>query len=207
MVNIMWTSNNLECCPDEPRSDIFFQRRLYLGVYPMAPLPAADHCIGWNTTIIPWCFTPYTVDVHASRIHRASVSPLFRPWLTTGAIRIRYVNYGPLFAAIAGKRYHLVAHAVTVTRGTAVANAFIKNGTMLYPVTLASTSSVTLELRGVPLSVTGFEAMSPGPNTSWGKVAAATKGLGGAWTVQVAFADARKMHAALVRSIDRSVGL
>ena len=30
-VNIMWTSNNLECCPDEPRSDIFFQRRLYLG--------------------------------------------------------------------------------------------------------------------------------------------------------------------------------
>ena len=39
MVNIMWTSNNLECCSDEPRSDIFFQRRLYLGVYPMAPLP------------------------------------------------------------------------------------------------------------------------------------------------------------------------
>jgi hypothetical protein len=53
-VNIMWTSNNLECCPDEPRSDLFFQRRLYLGVYPMAPLPAADHCIGYNSTIVPW---------------------------------------------------------------------------------------------------------------------------------------------------------
>ena len=125
--------------------------------------------------------------------------------LTTGAIRIRYVNYGPLFAAISGKRYHLVAHAVTVTRGTAVANAFVKNGTMLYPVMLASTSSVTLELRGVPSGVTGFEAMSPGPNTSWEKVAAATKGLDGAWTVQITFADARRMHAALVRSIDRSL--
>ena len=49
MVNIMWTANNMECCPDEPQADVFFQRRLYMGVYPMAPLPAADHCIGCET--------------------------------------------------------------------------------------------------------------------------------------------------------------
>ena len=54
MVNIMWTGNNLECCPDEKTADVFFQRRVYLGVYPMAPLPAADHCIGYNSTIVPW---------------------------------------------------------------------------------------------------------------------------------------------------------
>ena len=176
MVNIMWTGNNMECCPDEPRSDIFFQRRLYLGVYPMAPLPAADHCIGWNTTIIPW-----------------------------------YVNYGPLFAATAGKRYHLVPHAVTVTEGVAVANAFALHTlyrgsanatTLLYPVALATTSSVTLELRGVPPTVTGFEATYPGPSAGrWSKVAAAKKLQGDAWSVQVAFADARKSHAALVRSV------
>lgn len=120
-----------------------------------------------------------------------------------GAARDRYVSYGPLFEAIAGKRYHLVAHAVTVAQGTAVANAFVKNTTMLYPVALASTSKVTLELQGVPSSVTGFEQMSPGPNAGWGKVAAATKGLDGAWTVHLAFTDARKLHAALVRSIAR----
>jgi hypothetical protein len=169
MVNIMWTSNNKECCPDEPHSDLFFQRRMYMGVYPMAPLPAADHCIGYNSTIVPW-----------------------------------YVNYGPLFAAIAGKRYNLVAHAVAVTAGAAIANAFVKNGTeLLYPVSLATTSSVTLALRGVPSSVTIFEATYPGASAgSWSKVASATKGgEEGAWEVTVTFADSRASHAALVRSV------
>lgn len=89
-----------------------------------------------------------------------------------------------------------------MTDGTAVANAFEKNGTLLFPVALASTRSVTLELHGVPAGVAGFEAMFPGPGDgSWRKVAAAAKGAAeGAWTVKVAFADSRKMHAALVRS-------
>ena len=43
MVNIMWTSNNIECCPDEPHSDIFFQERLYLGVYPMVGPPGTPN--------------------------------------------------------------------------------------------------------------------------------------------------------------------
>eukprot|EP01048_Picozoa_sp_COSAG05_P030314 COSAG05_NODE_10458_length_564_cov_1.245161_2_plen_58_part_01 len=37
MVNIMWTANNLECCRTETDADLYFQQRLYMGVYPMAP--------------------------------------------------------------------------------------------------------------------------------------------------------------------------
>ena len=57
MVNIMWTANNLatlECCRTETDADLYFQQRLYMGVYPMAPLPAADHGIGFNSTVVPW---------------------------------------------------------------------------------------------------------------------------------------------------------
>jgi hypothetical protein len=52
MVNIMWTGSNLECCRTEALADEYFQHRLYMGVYPMAPLPSADHCIGYNK--VPW---------------------------------------------------------------------------------------------------------------------------------------------------------
>jgi hypothetical protein len=104
----------------------------------------------------------------------------------------------------AGKRYNLVPHAVSVSAGTAVANAFLsQNGTvLLYPVSLATSSKVTLELRGVPSSVTGFEATYPGTSAgSWSKVAGATKGGGGSkgggdtWQVTVAFSDSRTHHA------------
>ena len=106
-----------------------------------APLPAADHCIGYNSTIVPW-----------------------------------YVNYGPLFKELAGKRYNLQPHAVAVTAGTAVANAFVLNGTLIYPVALATTDSVTLELRGVEASVTAFEATYPGAAAGeWSQVGTATK--------------------------------
>ena len=69
-----------------------------------------------------------------------------------------------------GKRYNLRAHAVTVSEG--VANAFIApDGSHIYPVALVEGSSATLELRGVPTNVTGFEASFPGAAAgSWAKV-------------------------------------
>eukprot|EP00656_Telonema_subtile_P046598 TRINITY_DN5308_c0_g2_i1.p1 TRINITY_DN5308_c0_g2~~TRINITY_DN5308_c0_g2_i1.p1 ORF type:complete len:204 (+),score=49.38 TRINITY_DN5308_c0_g2_i1:219-830(+) len=53
-VNILWTTNYAECCETEQAADVYFQRRLYMGVYPMAPLPDADHCIGANSKIEGW---------------------------------------------------------------------------------------------------------------------------------------------------------
>jgi len=43
---ILWTSNANECCRSAEVADSYFQRRLYMKVYPMAPFPQADHCIG-----------------------------------------------------------------------------------------------------------------------------------------------------------------
>ena len=111
-----------------------------------------------------------------------------------------YVAYGPLFESLMGKRYNLRAHAVTVSEG--VANAFIApDGSHIYPVALVKGSSATLELRGVPANVTGFEASFPGAAAgTWAKVKSASK-QGSGWRVQVAFADSRASHAALVRSV------
>jgi hypothetical protein len=41
MISILWTDR----AGTEEQMDSYFQRHLYLGVHPMAPLPAADHCI------------------------------------------------------------------------------------------------------------------------------------------------------------------
>ena len=170
MVNIMWTSDNHECCPNEAAADIYFQRRVYLGVYPMAPLPAADHCIGYNATIEPW-----------------------------------YVNYGSLFAALQGKQFNTAPHAVSIVSPTArgaVANAFVRGATLLYPVALVPTDTVTLEARAVPMDVSGFEAIYPGDNANaWKPVYAASKSGLGVWQITIHFADKRPLHAAVVRSV------
>ena len=64
--------------------------------------------------------------------------------------------------------------------GVAIVNAFLKNGTeLLYRVSLATTSSA-LALRGVPSSVTSFEATYLGASAGrWSQVASATKGVEG----------------------------
>eukprot|EP01051_Picozoa_sp_SAG22_P007710 SAG22_NODE_552_length_9177_cov_15.661489_4_plen_490_part_00 len=165
MVNIMWTSNNLECCPNEPFADQYFQQRLYMGVYPMAPLPAADHCIGYNKTIVPW-----------------------------------FVNYGPLYKALAGKTFNLAPHAVSVVAGAATSNAFLNNGSYIYPIAMATSKEVTLQLEAVDTAVVRFEFSLPGPTAGeWRPVAKATKNTKG-WRVTVEFEGIKAHHAALVRS-------
>jgi hypothetical protein len=42
---ILWTYNSHECCSSPEVADAYFQTRLYLKVFPMAPFPQADHCI------------------------------------------------------------------------------------------------------------------------------------------------------------------
>ena len=168
MVNIMWTGSAGECCRTEADADVYFQRRLFMGVYPMAPIPASDHSISYD---------PVTASY--------------------------YAQYGALFAAIQGKRFNFAPHAVRVIKGTAAANAFVlRNNTLIYPVGLASTASVALELRSVPESVTGWEATYPGPTAGhWSRLSNATRLADSTWQVMVAFADAKANHAAIVRSV------
>ena len=168
MVNIMWTGSAGECCRTEADADVYFQRRLFMGVYPMAPIPASDHSISYD---------PLTASY--------------------------YAHYGALFASLQGKRFNFAPQAVRVRSGAAVANAFVlRNGTLVYPVGLATTASVTLELRSVPESVAGWEATYPGPTAGqWSALSNATRSGDGGWRVVVAFADARVNHAAVVRSV------
>ena len=47
----MWTSDAAECsecCGTEAAADVYFRRRLFMGVYLMALIPAADHCISYD---------------------------------------------------------------------------------------------------------------------------------------------------------------
>jgi hypothetical protein len=42
---ILWTYSAADCCSTPAAADVFFQKHLALGVYPMAPFPEADHSI------------------------------------------------------------------------------------------------------------------------------------------------------------------
>jgi hypothetical protein len=75
--------------------DAFFQRHLYLGIYPMAPFPE-------NGTPVPW--------LHA-------IQP--GAWAEN-----QYRDYGPLLDANQGKRWVLKAHVITVKDELAMANLF-----------------------------------------------------------------------------------
>ena len=50
MTSILWTYSVTECCNDDATADAYFQTRLSLGVYPMAPFPGNDHSIPRNAT-------------------------------------------------------------------------------------------------------------------------------------------------------------
>lgn len=106
-----WTVDELDLQPDP---DAFFQKYLYLGVYPMAPFPKNDH----------------------------SIRPT--PWAER-----QYLDYGPLFDALRGKRWVLDPHAVETMAQAAKVNLFAVDEGYALPVTYAgSATSVEVILRG-----------------------------------------------------------
>ena len=137
----------------------------------MAPIPSTDHCITYDNQ-------------------------------TAGY----YAEYGPLFAALQAKRYNLAAHAVRIKSGpvptSALANSFVlPNGTLIYPVALSNTSSVTLLLRAVPANVRAWQASFPGEQAGmWTALPSAQRDAQGVWQVTVPFDGTRASQAALVRS-------
>jgi hypothetical protein len=76
---IAWTPDEAALQPDP---DAFFQRHLYMGVYPTAPVPGNDHTIlpspfadKWYSDYAPlldvmrgrkWVLTPHAIEVHGS---------------------------------------------------------------------------------------------------------------------------------------------
>jgi hypothetical protein len=112
---IAWTPDENALKPDP---DAYFQRHLYLGVFPTAPLPANDHTIAASAWTDRW-----------------------------------YLDYGPLFDALRGRRWVLQPRAVEVLRGTAKANLFQTGEACLVPVMLGGIEkSATVRLRSLPVA-------------------------------------------------------
>lgn len=111
---IGWTSSDKDLKPDP---DVFFQQRLYLGVYPTAPFPGNDHTIPPSEWAEPF-----------------------------------YLDYGPLFDAIRGKRWVLQPHVVEVQNRVAKANLFEVPGGFALPVVLGGDATTAhVLLRNLPL--------------------------------------------------------
>lgn len=125
-----WTHGEQDLQPDP---DAYFQRHLYLGIFPTAPVPGNDH------TILP--------------------SPATDHW---------YLDYGPMFAALRGKKWVLAPHAVEVIGATAKANVFAVPDGYAVPVTFGGAAgSVTVQLRLPNLPAGGgpeplWEVLQPG---------------------------------------------
>jgi hypothetical protein len=77
-----------------------------------------------------------------------------------------YLDYGPLFDALRGKRWLLLPHVVRVEGDKALANIFEVPGGYVVPVTFAKEASVQIVLQGLPElpGQNGFriEAIQPG---------------------------------------------
>jgi hypothetical protein len=109
-----WTADNSSIKAEG--ADNFFQKYLYMGVYPMAPFPGNDHSI--------------------------------RPDEVTDR---QYLDYGPLMAAISGKKWVLEPHAVEVVNNQAKANLFkIPDGYAAPVVFGKEIKTVILNIRNIP---------------------------------------------------------
>ena len=135
--SILWTYNSAECCSSPEAADAYFQRRLYMKVFPMAPFPQADHCIA--------------SDPKAEAL---------------------YISYGGMFTALRGAKYLLKAHAVSVSGGPAVANAYelphAPGAASLWAVMLGGNqSSAALTVAHLPSGEPKFEVLHPGKEHAW----------------------------------------
>lgn len=122
-----WTSDSSNI--HKEGSDAFFQKYLYMGVYPMAPFPGNDH------SILP--------DEWTDR---------------------QYLDYGPLMAAMRGKKWVLEPHCLEVDKGAAKANLFeVPDGYVVPIVFGQSGSTVVVRIRNVyGLSAASCVAIYPG---------------------------------------------
>jgi len=122
-----WTNDSSDLHKEGP--DAFFQKYLYMGMFPMAPFPGNDHSI-WPDD-----------------------------WTDQ-----QYLNYGPLMAAMKGKKWVLEPHCLAVENGAAKVNLFEVPGGYVVPVVFGQDgSTVTVKVQNVKgLSGATCEALYPG---------------------------------------------
>jgi hypothetical protein len=131
--------------------DGYFQRHLYLGLFPTAPLPGNDHAI-----------------------NAAAYAAYFEPAWTEQW----YLDYGPLFETLRWRKWVLLPHVVEAVGGVAKVNLFEVPGGYLIPVTLAgNVDKAQVLLRDCDRLWSGSaapvcQALHPGSD-SWVAVAAA----------------------------------
>ncbi|HVU26296.1 MAG TPA: NPCBM/NEW2 domain-containing protein [Verrucomicrobiae bacterium] len=110
---IAWTTDETKIKPD---ADSYFQRHLYLGIYPTAPMPANDH------TILPGTWA----DQY-------------------------YLDYGPLFDLLRGRKWVLIPHVLEVENQSAKANLFEVPDGLVIPVCFGGANkTVRILLHNLP---------------------------------------------------------
>ena len=93
-----------------------------------------------------------------------------------------YMDYGPMFEAMRGRKWVLLPQAIRIGRGEAKANLFKVSGGYVIPVAFGGVeASATLTLRGIPEILAGkkfrCEVIHPGEN-AWKECATRAKGSG-----------------------------
>lgn len=138
-VTILWTYSADECCSTPELTDLYFQRRLYLGVYPMAPIPASDHAIDDSNPAANDAYLAY--------------GPLF------GALRGKRWSFEPKAVSVTSPET-AKANAFVVVRKPAEG----PDCRWLFPVVFVETDSFTIEVGGVRAygETPYFQATFPG---------------------------------------------
>jgi len=131
----LWTAPG-EC------SDFYFQRCLYLGVWPIAPYPNNNHCLGPSAegqAMVKNMYAKGTDDAFIAT-PAATASP-----------EGMSMAYGPLLTAMRGRKWVLAPHCVeTMTPGVKV-NLFEVPGGYAVPVTFGGQlESAAITLRNLP---------------------------------------------------------
>jgi hypothetical protein len=110
-------------------ADSYFQRLLYLGVFPMCPYPQNDHGLDWGTA----------------------------------EGRRPFTDYGPLLAAIRGRKWVLTPHAFEVEANGAKANLFSVPQGYAAPLVFGTSDQVVLKITAIknPSDFT-CDALHPG---------------------------------------------
>ncbi len=195
MISILWTDRSDGCCDQRDDIDVYFQRRLYLGIYPMAPLPAEDHCISANTTLEKWyveyggLFSAIGNNTGWSLYPAHCVSVINTFWKST-----TFDN----------------ASNVVPSDGIKV-NAFsLRDGRRVYPISLIPGAIQRVELQILePVQVIGYEMLQIGKlnvKENWFRITQAVNKENREWNVTISFdgnetSTKRNYRAVVLRSI------
>jgi hypothetical protein len=123
-------------------SDFYLQRCLYLGVYPIAPYPSNNHCLGPSAEGQNMVKNLYATgkDNQFIPTPAAAASP-----------EGLSMAYGPLLTAMRGKKWVLAPHCVETATPNVKVNLFEVPGGYVLPVSFGGKAeSATVQIRNIP---------------------------------------------------------